>query len=322
MGRGMVMDRAQRWIVGVAFPAAFVGALVVPYLLVRADLPSPIAVHFELGGPANGSMPVVAFLLMDTVLAGGSAVVLALAAWRPGSLLGIQAAVAAFVGVTVSWVHVMVLLANEGHGRWQDVTLGSGAVWGATASALGASVPVALLIQRHDPPVASGRTGRLPLAEGERAAWFGGARSVPVGLVAIGTACVAVVVLNLGTAGIGPGLAVLVAAVVVGMFVDVRVRVSDQGLAVRSGLVPWPRLRIPLERIVAVQAVDLNPWRWGGWGYRGSVRLFRRAAWVVRKGPAVEVELDGDRRFAVTVDDADEAAATLAALLTRARAPE
>jgi hypothetical protein len=43
----------------------------------------------------------------------------------------------------------------------------------------------------------------------------------------------------------------------------------------------------------------------GGWGYRGSLRLIRRAALVTRRGDALELELSRRRRFIVTVDEPD-----------------
>ncbi len=49
-------------------------------------------------------------------------------------------------------------------------------------------------------------------------------------------------------------------------------------------------------------AQRLSALRMGGWGYRGSLRLFRRAALVTRGGDALLLELTGHRRFWVTVD--------------------
>ena len=51
--------------------------------------------------------------------------------------------------------------------------------------------------------------------------------------------------------------------------------------------------------------------RMGGFGYRGSLRMFRRAALITRPGEALVVELVGGRRFSVTVDDAASFAAAL-----------
>jgi hypothetical protein len=51
----------------------------------------------------------------------------------------------------------------------------------------------------------------------------------------------------------------------------------------------------------------------GGWGYRGSLRLMRRAALVTRRGNALELELSRRRRFIVTVDEPDEFVSALRA---------
>jgi len=41
----------------------------------------------------------------------------------------------------------------------------------------------------------------------------------------------------------------------------------------------------------------------GGYGYRGSLKLLRRAALATRSGDALDLRLTGKRRFIVTVDD-------------------
>jgi hypothetical protein len=293
-------------------------ALVVPFALLHGSLPSPIAVHFEADGTADGSMSSVAFLAMMAALILGSAVVLVVAAWRPGSLLGIQASVATFVGWTASWVAVLVILANDDQARWQDATLGNGAVWGATASAFGAAIPVARMVGRHERPARPDVSGRMALGEDERAAWFGNARSMPLGMTALASAYVGtVVLLTLGSGSFGSGFTVLVVGLAIAAFVRVDVRVTRAGVAVRSGLFGWPRVHLPLDEIESAAFTEVQPLRFGGWGYRGSLRLFRRANWVVRKGPGLVVRMTRGREFVVTVDDADEAAAVLNGLLAR-----
>jgi hypothetical protein len=49
----------------------------------------------------------------------------------------------------------------------------------------------------------------------------------------------------------------------------------------------------------------------GGWGYRGSLKLFRRAALATRRGEALEIQLIGKRRFIVTVDNPEDYVAAL-----------
>lgn len=114
-----------------------------------------------------------------------------------------------------------------------------------------------------------------------------------------------------------PWLAVsgAVLAVVMSFFVSVRVTVGAHGLRARSGLVPWPSIHLPLDRITAADEIDVRPRSWGGWGYRGSVRVLRRAAWLLRAGPGIKLTLTDGRVFVVTVDKADEGVAVLQRLL-------
>jgi hypothetical protein len=53
-------------------------------------------------------------------------------------------------------------------------------------------------------------------------------------------------------------------------------------------------------------ARDFSFAQMGGWGYRGSLRLLRRAALVTRRGEALELILRGKRRFIVTVNEPEE----------------
>jgi hypothetical protein len=130
------------------------------------------------------------------------------------------------------------------------------------------------------------------------------------------TSIVVVLVLSIVIAVVGgaPLMGVAMAAVVCLVliaFVSIDVTVDERGLTVASGALPFVRVRFPLERITSAEAIDVNPWRWGGWGYRGSVRIFRRAAWVLRRGPGIKVNLARGRVFVVTVDDAEAGAAAL-----------
>lgn len=144
-------------------------------------------------------------------------------------------------------------------------------------------------------------------------AWRGTARN-PALLV------IAAALLVLGLASLlteaAPAVAPLVlAAAAMGSFSSAEVLVDRRTVQVRSLPLGWPRVAIPIAAVEAVSAVDVRPLTAGGWGYRGSLRLFRRAAWVLRRGPGLELALAGGRRFTVTVDDADAGAAALRRLL-------
>jgi hypothetical protein len=70
------------------------------------------------------------------------------------------------------------------------------------------------------------------------------------------------------------------------------------------GTLGFPRVSIPIDQIAQVSTLDIKPIRWGGWGYRGSLRAFKRAAMIVRAGEGIRIDLNGGRIFIVTVDDA------------------
>ena len=82
-------------------------------------------------------------------------------------------------------------------------------------------------------------------------------------------------------------------------------------MRVAYGWLRWPSTRIGIDAIRQATAIDVRPSAWGGWGYRGSLRLNRRAAVVVRAGEGLRLDLRGGRVFLVTVDGAVNAAGLL-----------
>ena len=103
----------------------------------------------------------------------------------------------------------------------------------------------------------------------------------------------------------------LLTAVVVMPFRRIDVRVDRRELRVTyAGPI---RLRHTFRRdeIESARVLDdVVAWKWG-WGYRGSRRLMKKAALVIRRGPAVELDLADGTTFIVTVDRPDGAVAAL-----------
>jgi hypothetical protein len=71
----------------------------------------------------------------------------------------------------------------------------------------------------------------------------------------------------------------------------------------------FPAKQMPLERIERAEATEIDPLRWGGWGYRWAGP--GRSAVVVRRGPGLVLDLRGGARFAITVDEPAPAAGLL-----------
>ena len=148
----------------------------------------------------------------------------------------------------------------------------------------------------------------------ERAAWTGRAHLtwwIPLALIAIG---VLLVLLARSAVGALPSAVLLLVYLAFGW---IRVSVDVQGLRIRYGLLPRPVTSVPLDDIRRAERIDLAPFQWGGWGYRGSRKAFSRAAVVLRGGDAIRLQLTDGSEFAVTVDDASTGAAVLADLLAR-----
>jgi hypothetical protein len=311
------MDRAQRIFTGTVLPGGLLAVWLVPWLLFWGDLPDPMAIHFDTGGDPNGSMARVVFLVFTGLPVVVAGIVLARAVRHPtASAAPALAATATFVGALEAVISLDLVLANRGVADWHAVTFGLGATTGAIAAACAVTLPVVLLERRISGAAhAIGAAPVLPIGADDRAAWFGGCRSTGFAVAAIahsaiGAVCLAV----LGLAGVGVTL--LATGAVLGLFASVQVSVSAAGVRVRSGPLHWPGVSFDLHEIERAASVEIKGIRWG-WGYRGSLTLFRRAAWLLRTGPALELHLIGKGTFSVTIDDADEAAAVLNGLLAR-----
>jgi len=127
---------------------------------------------------------------------------------------------------------------------------------------------------------------------------------------------VAIVVGGLALSLLLRSVVMAVAAVVVGtltvQFRRIAITVDDTHLQTAFAWPGFIRVRIPLAEIERLEYVpDMRPVRYGGWGYRGSLRVLRKAAVVLRRGPGVIFALTGDRRYIVTVDDAESLARTV-----------
>jgi hypothetical protein len=308
------MRRSEQIALGTALPAVVLGLGIGPWVALWSQLPDPVATHFGASGRANGSAPLAAQILLHAVIAVGCAAVIARAVRRPLELdSGGVAGGAAFVGTLFGVLGVMLALANRHHGDWHDVTLSAGAVGGAIGAAVGLALPVVVITQLR---LASAPRSMPSMDVGvdERVAWFGTSKST--GFAMAGAAFVAIGAVSLAVLGLwSVGFTLLPVGLVLVAFSSLDASVSREGVRVSSGPIHWPVVRIPLQQVESAYVIDFRPTRWGGWGYRGSVRLFGRAAWGLRAGPAVELHLAGGRRFVFTVDHADDGAAVLNGLL-------
>jgi hypothetical protein len=143
-----------------------------------------------------------------------------------------------------------------------------------------------------------------------------------LGLVLVGIGVALLLAFRSGGAPSWVGWLLVVVAVVVFLsgwwLSSIEVRVEDDAFVVAFGPFRRPRRVIPLSEIREVAAGQVDPMEWGGWGYRW-IPWQNASAAVLRKGPGIMLKLEQDKKFAVTVDDAQAGALALGHALEDAR---
>lgn len=285
-------------------------------LLLVTDRPERLATRWAFDGQPASAMSLAALVAVTLVFVVPCALVLVGLGLRRRALRTTAgpmiAGTVAMVGMTVAAPVVLTLLANRGQDDWRQVP--GPAAWqivavvtvGLAAGAVGAWAGGRLptLATRPAP------TAVLDLADSAPVSW---SQSLLVPwLLGVAAAVVAVgVVLAVVSDQAWLGLVVGVSGLPISLLARIEVVADARGLTVVYGPFGRPRTRVPVDRIDTAAAIDLTPSEWGGWGYRGSLRVFRQAAVVLRAGPAIRLDMHDGRRFAVTIDDPETAAAVI-----------
>lgn len=309
----------------------FLLALAVDLILfaaVRDRLPDQLASHFVGNGRADDHAGQTSYVVVTTLLLVGTGLLWTLMAAKGGfrgparrKVPAFGCAVAGFLG----YLMAVVLLINtdaaeDAEGRAQDVSF---PMWhlavalGVAALCFGLGLLLAAPAPAPEPDGTDGaaeKGERIELAAGEVAGW---ARSAGTWW----TPLAALVVLGAGVtllfaSGWVSALPALVVGLLLASFARPYVTVDRRGITV-SGMLPWPRVRVPLDRIEAAASRDISPLtEYGGWGYR--IRPGRTGV-MIRSGEGIVARLNGGRDFAVTVDDSATGAALLNTLIDQRR---
>lgn len=321
--------RAAR-LVGLTLPLGITAALAAILLVWLPRMPDPAAVHWGVAGNPDGfgSPGVNALLHVGICLFVTSLSFLQLsqqrrkagpASWSaqqrlfPATILG-TVVLLAVIGVGTSWSQLDARDARE-TGPVLAVLIGS-FVAGITGCVLAYLLQPRLRID----PTAGWRAEALQLAPTEQAVWV---REVWASRPFLWIMGVTTLLLLTMTALIFPvepvggwimiGTTILVLAIALPMLAF-RVRVDSSGIVARS-LAGWPATRVRASDVALVSVAQVEPFaEFGGWGLRfvpGATAL------VMRPGEALVVTRQSGRRFVVTVDDADTAAALLLAAAER-----
>ncbi|OKJ19779.1 hypothetical protein AMK21_15660 [Streptomyces sp. CB00316] len=295
------------------------------FLVLKDRLPTRLASHFGVSGDVNGHVDRTTYVLVTAPvlpMLGALWVLMVVGGRFYGRahrlLIGGGWAVAAFLQYVLGAALIINLDALDG------AAVGSLPLWhlavasGAAVLAGGVGLLLARLVPApEDPHAGEGPADRerIALADGEVAGW---ARTTGAWWLSLS----ALVIVAAGT-GLGYGVSwflgapLLVIALLVLTFSRAHVTVDRRGLTV-SGLLPWTRVQVPLERIEAADSRQVNAVaEFGGWGYR--VRP-GRTGFVVRSGEAIVARQKSGREFAVTVEDSATGAALLNTLVDRNRA--
>ncbi len=318
------MTGAWRW--ALVAPAVIgLAAALAPLLRYWFELPDPIAVHWGIDFRPDGSLPRRTAFWPPAALVGGILFVALIGSARAYAVgRAVRVWLVTFMSALAATVSAVTVFRNLGRSIWTEA---GSMTPGLLALQVGLPLVLAtvagagaLLLWRDVQPPAPASAPPLPLATGERAYWTGSASNG--WLLALGGALlVQAAVLQTAVPqlrALTVLLPALVAAAIALEFVSrIRVTIDRRGVQVRYGHLGLWTKQLPLGRIVAVQAVDVDPLAHSGWGYRGSLLLFGRASLVVRAGPALKLDLTRGQRLFITVDDAATGARLLGALLER-----
>jgi len=318
-------QRRARWILGLAMPVAMLSSGFGPLIAYRSELPARVASHFDFSGVPDDSMTVLGFALFMGVTIGlGCAACVALALYRRpmtdqvGPIVGCAGGFISGMGAGIlAWT----VLSQRGLTGWEQAQgpgwvlvglIGASLAMGAAGAYLGSRLPTVSQQPSHAQP-----TPAMPLGTGERVVWNTSLHNPwfrGLGLLSLLGAVVTALLAHWAFA-----ILPLIVGLVVIAISGITLCADRGGLRIAYGPLPWPRTRISLEQIASASAIDVRPTEWGGWGYRGSLTLMKRAAVVLRAGPGLRLDLRDGKVFVVTVDDPETPAALLNAEVLRAQ---
>jgi hypothetical protein len=311
------------WLVAVA--AVGLLGVAVPMQLLSSRLPEPIAVHWGADLQPDGARAQRSALAPPALIIAGALLLSLIGA--SGAYVGGRAGrlvIVTFGSGLAAATNATIIFRNLDKAIWSDAGPQTPALlalqFGVALGAAALAHAIAWRAWRTVQPPAAPKGPTLPLADGARAYWSGSASN----RVLLGV-CGYLLLQAFVLWALAPRLRLLpvwlalhaVVFVVLELFSRIRVSVDGRGVVVRYGHLGLWTQHVPLDRIVSAHAIELDPIAHGGWGYRGSRKLFGKASIVVRSGPAVQLDLRGGQQLFITVDDAATAARLLNGLIGR-----
>ena len=321
-------DRIRKLLVGVAAPLVIALGGVAFIIAALPDLPDPVAIHWGVAGQPDGFGAASTNLVLLIVFTVGYSVLSVIVAGGKDGFSVIQKALLAtapFLSVLLTAVLAGSLWIQRG---LTDATLAPSVlplILAGTIAGLLVAVGAWFVLPAISPRTAEHSAApTMQLGATQRAVWM--RRSGPSGAVqvlVIGTlALVSIVTIVAVVLSAPPLFTVLYSGILLLIVLLVastmfwRVRVTDRGLVVRSAL-GIPRFIVPIEEVDEAKVITVNPVRdFGGWGLRWGGN--GRFGIVTHSGEAIEIRRTNGKFLVVTVDGAEQAAALLNALRSRA----
>jgi hypothetical protein len=253
-------------------------------------------VHWNAAGRPDGTMPGTAAWAV-TCGVGSVGALLAMVARRTRRTVWLKLA-GLFAAALFTGLGVLIVLANSG----------------SAEPALPVVLLVLVILLAILTPVTAFARGPARPPAGE-VRWQGRCRSRFAAPAAAGFLVVAVLVGVL--VHVVAGIVLAAGGLCVLALVEIRVRVTPFAVRITyGGPLRWPSTTVDLRGVRAVEVIDVDPGRHGGWGYRGSLRFLRHAAINLRRGPGLRLTLSNGAWFVLTVEDAKGAAETIRQLIS------
>ena len=315
-------------LVAVVVPVALTAIGVAVSVAWIPEVPDPVVTHWGAGG-ADGFGPASTYIWLGIGVGLALPVLMAIITLGAvGAHWGGAARMMGALAAGLSGFAVALTVGSLGIQRGLSDATQAPAIGGVVLLSFATLIVVAGAAWVVQPRVRpeQGRTleprQAVRVSDGERVVWVGTTTMPRAALVGIGVLMFALVVLAvfMFSSGVAGWWVVAVAVIVVGAALSTtaafRVRITPEGLSVRS-LTGWPRTMIPLGQIDSARAADISPFgEFGGWGWR--IAVDGRSGIVMRRGAAIEVTRRDRRSFIITIDGAEEAAALLQAYVDAA----
>jgi len=316
-------EKTARLLLGIAIPGLLALVFVAPFLLFGSELADRVATHFTASGVPDGSMsPTLlgvtagVMFLVGLVMCSGVALYA-----RPvvGSTGFGVVSLGAFLMALAAGIVAQTVIAQRGLDDWTEARLAW--LWMLAVGAFGlAAAALAARLATHLPHlVTSSGDAAMPVMDlpaGEHAVWSATMRSQMMYVLSAAGVLVGFFLWIASSSLFSLGVCAVV-SLAVGALASVQVRADRTGLHITYASLPWPRTEIGVADIESASVIDVRPMQWGGWGYRGSLKIMKQAAVVLRAGPGIRLDLRNGKIFVVTVDHPENAVALLNAEIAR-----